>query len=159
MLQRSHGRGDGRRFDRRPPLAGGSSSLTLGAARRSGEAGGQAGAALERWSRRAFRDSAVRLQLFALAYSLGNFLRSLAVPASSTKDGPTTATASGPMVLLAEIRPATAPTTLRRLYAASERRKLITDMPLLGNVDSRRTMGGECDAPLAGDGKLERRRG
>jgi hypothetical protein len=36
-----------------------------------------------RWTRlscRAFRDNAVRLQLFALAYNLGNFLRSLALP-------------------------------------------------------------------------------
>jgi hypothetical protein len=29
---------------------------------------------------RAFRDNAVRLQLFALAYNLANFLRSLALP-------------------------------------------------------------------------------
>jgi hypothetical protein len=36
-----------------------------------------------RWTRlscRAFRDNAVRLQLFALAYNLANFLRSLALP-------------------------------------------------------------------------------
>jgi len=33
-----------------------------------------------RLSRRAFRDNAVRLQLFALAYNLANFLRSLALP-------------------------------------------------------------------------------
>jgi hypothetical protein len=36
-----------------------------------------------RWtslSCRAFRDNAVRLQLFALAYNLANFLRSLALP-------------------------------------------------------------------------------
>ena len=36
-----------------------------------------------RWTRlscRAFRDDAVRLQLFALAYNLANFLRSLALP-------------------------------------------------------------------------------
>jgi hypothetical protein len=36
-----------------------------------------------RWTRlscRAFRDNAVRLQLFALAYTLANFLRSLALP-------------------------------------------------------------------------------
>ncbi|HEX6012007.1 MAG TPA: transposase, partial [Geminicoccaceae bacterium] len=35
------------------------------------------------WTRltcRAFRDNAVRLQLFALAYNLANFLRSLALP-------------------------------------------------------------------------------
>jgi hypothetical protein len=38
-----------------------------------------------RWTRlscRAFRDNAVRLQLFALAYNLANFLRSLALPAT-----------------------------------------------------------------------------
>ena len=37
-----------------------------------------------RWTRlscRAFRDNAVRLQLFALAYNLANFLRRLALPA------------------------------------------------------------------------------
>ena len=36
-----------------------------------------------RWTRlscRAFRNNAVRLQLFALAYNLANFLRSLALP-------------------------------------------------------------------------------
>ena len=36
-----------------------------------------------RWTRlscRAFRDNAARLQLFALAYNLANFLRSLALP-------------------------------------------------------------------------------
>jgi hypothetical protein len=36
-----------------------------------------------RWTRlscRTFRDNAVRLQLFALAYNLANFLRSLALP-------------------------------------------------------------------------------
>ena len=36
-----------------------------------------------RWTRlscRAFQDNAVRLQLFALAYNLANFLRSLALP-------------------------------------------------------------------------------
>ncbi|MFL5337435.1 MAG: transposase, partial [Geminicoccaceae bacterium] len=36
-----------------------------------------------RWTRlscRAFRDNAVRLQLFALVYNLANFLRSLALP-------------------------------------------------------------------------------
>ena len=36
-----------------------------------------------RWTRlscRAFRDNAVRLQLFALAYNLANFLRSLVLP-------------------------------------------------------------------------------
>jgi hypothetical protein len=36
-----------------------------------------------RWTRlscRAFRDNAVRLQLFALAYNLANFLRTLALP-------------------------------------------------------------------------------
>ena len=36
-----------------------------------------------RWTRlscRAFRDNAVRLQLFTLAYNLANFLRSLALP-------------------------------------------------------------------------------
>ena len=36
-----------------------------------------------RWTRlscRSFRDNAVRLQLFALAYNLANFLRSLALP-------------------------------------------------------------------------------
>jgi hypothetical protein len=36
-----------------------------------------------RWTRlscRAFRDNAVRLQLFALAYNLANLLRSLALP-------------------------------------------------------------------------------
>src|SRR5689334_16863788 len=33
-----------------------------------------------RLSRRAFRDNAVRLQLFALAYNLADFLRSLALP-------------------------------------------------------------------------------
>ena len=36
-----------------------------------------------RWTRlscRAFRHNAVRLQLFALAYNLANFLRSLAMP-------------------------------------------------------------------------------
>jgi hypothetical protein len=41
------------------------------------------GKAALRWTRlscRAFRDNAVRLQLFALAYNLANFLRSLALP-------------------------------------------------------------------------------
>ena len=36
-----------------------------------------------RWTRlscQSFRDNAVRLQLFALAYNLANFLRSLALP-------------------------------------------------------------------------------
>ena len=39
-----------------------------------------------RWTRlscRAFRDNAVRLQLFALAYNLANFLRTLALPHES----------------------------------------------------------------------------
>lgn len=38
-----------------------------------------------RWTRlscHAFQDNAVRLQLFALAYNLANFLRSLALPDS-----------------------------------------------------------------------------
>jgi hypothetical protein len=41
-----------------------------------------------RWTRlscRAFRDNAVRLQLFALAYNLANFLRSLALPDTITQ--------------------------------------------------------------------------
>ena len=41
-----------------------------------------------RWTRlscRAFRDNAVRLQLFALAYNLANFLRSLALPREVTQ--------------------------------------------------------------------------
>ena len=41
--------------------------------------GGQAGAALDP-AGRTFRDNAVCLQLFALAYNLANFLRSLALP-------------------------------------------------------------------------------
>src|SRR5215208_6065385 len=41
-----------------------------------------------RWTRlscRAFRDNAVRLQLFALAYNLANFLRSLALPTEAAR--------------------------------------------------------------------------
>jgi hypothetical protein len=41
-----------------------------------------------RWTRlscRAFRDNAVRLQLFALAYNLANFLRSLVLPVEVAK--------------------------------------------------------------------------
>ena len=34
------------------------------------------------WTRRLFKDNQVRLQLFALAYNLGNFLRRLALPRS-----------------------------------------------------------------------------
>jgi hypothetical protein len=43
-----------------------------------------------RWTRlscRAFRDNAVRLQLFALAYNLANFLRSLVLPDNGAVDG------------------------------------------------------------------------
>jgi hypothetical protein len=40
----------------------------------------QAGPALDAAVLPAFRDNAVRLQLFALAYNLANFLRSLALP-------------------------------------------------------------------------------
>ncbi len=34
------------------------------------------------WTMRLFKDNQVRLQLFALAYNLGNFLRRLALPRS-----------------------------------------------------------------------------
>jgi hypothetical protein len=53
----------------------------MAGARRS--RGSRKGKPALRWTRlpcRAFRDKAVRLQLFALAYNLANFLRSLALP-------------------------------------------------------------------------------
>ena len=59
----------------------GSSPSTISAARRSNGSGAGPGAI--RWTRlscRSFAANAVRLQLHALAYNLGNFLRTLATP-------------------------------------------------------------------------------
>jgi hypothetical protein len=51
-----------------------------------------------RWTRlscRAFRDNAVRLQLFALAYNLANFLRTLALPDEVAQPGSARGPGSG----------------------------------------------------------------
>ena len=61
------------------PEAGGQALRTV-AARPSRGSGGKNAPKWTRLSCRRFRDNQVRLQRFALAYTLGNFLRQLALP-------------------------------------------------------------------------------
>ena len=73
----------GRLHRHQPDPAGRSGSVKFYNGRGTAEQWIKEGKKALRWTRlscRAFRDNAVRLQLFALAYNLANFLRSLALP-------------------------------------------------------------------------------
>jgi hypothetical protein len=92
-----------------------------------------------RWTRlscRTFRDNAVRLQLFALAYNLANFLRSLVLPTRWRSGRSRPCARSGQ-----DRRPDRAPRALRGFPAgrgggprAPVRRDLAPDRPLAGTA-------------------------